>query len=147
MRNDWTSAEISALYHQPLLDLLMQAQNVHREFHPPNQVQMCRLLSIKTGGCPEDCGYCPQSAHYQTGVERQQLMNKDEILSSARMAKAEGATRFCMGAACRQAPQGREFSLVLESVRRVRDLGMEVCCTLALLPEQQPPTLKPPRLT
>ncbi len=147
MRNDWTRAEISALYHQPLLDLLMQAQNVHREFHPPNQVQMCRLLSIKTGGCPEDCGYCPQSAHYQTGVERQQLMNKDEILSSARMAKAEGATRFCMGAAWRQAPQGREFDSVLESVRGVADLGMEVCCTLGMLTEEQAQSLKQAGLT
>ena len=127
MRNDWARPEISALYHQPLLDLLLQAQNVHREFHPANQVQMCRLLSIKTGGCPEDCGYCPQSAHYETGVERQQLMNKDEILSAACAAKAEGATRFCMGAAWRQAPQGREFDSVLESVRGVADLGMEVC--------------------
>jgi len=147
MRNDWTRAEISALYHQPLLDLLMQAQNVHREFHPPNQVQMCRLLSIKTGGCPEDCGYCPQSAHYQTGVERQQLMNKDEILSSARMAKAEGATRFCMGAAWRQVPQGREFDSVLESVRGVADLGMEVCCTLGMLTEEQAQSLKQAGLT
>src|SRR5258708_32019071 len=147
MRNDWTRAEISAVYHQPLLDLLTQAQNVHRKFHPPNQVQMCRLLSIKTGGCPEDCGYCPQSAHYQTDVERQQLMNKDEILSSARMAKAEGATRFCMGAAWRQAPQGREFDSVLESVRGVADLGMEVCCTLGILTEEQAQSPNQPELT
>src|SRR5258708_33358100 len=147
MRNDWTSAEISAVYHQPLLDLLTQAQNVHRKFHPPNQVQMCRLLSIKTGGCPEDCGYCPQSAHYQTGVERQQLMNKDEILSAAQAAKFEGATRFCMGAAWRQAPQGREFDLVLESVRGVAGLGMEVCCTLGMLTEEQAKSLKQAGLT
>ncbi len=147
MRNDWTCAEISALYHQPLLDLLMQSQNVHREFHPANQVQMCRLLSIKTGGCPEDCGYCPQSAHYQTGVERQQLMNKDEILSAARAAQAEGATRFCMGAAWRQAPEGREFDSVLESVRGVADLGIEVCCTLGMLTEEQAKSLKHVGLT
>src|SRR6267378_7334982 len=80
MRTDWTRPEISALYHQPLLDLLWKAQQVHREFHPANQVQMCRLLSIKTGGCPEDCAYCPQSAHYPTGVERQALMDTDQIL-------------------------------------------------------------------
>jgi biotin synthase len=125
----------------------MQAQDVHRKFHPPNQVQMCRLLSIKTGGCPEDCGYCPQSAHYQTGVERQQLMNKDEILSAARAAKTEGATRFCMGAAWRQAPQGREFDSVLESVRGVADLRMEVCCTLGMLTEEQAASLKQAGLT
>src|SRR5258708_32656253 len=147
MRNYFTRAEISALYHQPLLDLIMQAQNVHREFLPPNQVQMCRLLSIKTGGCPEGCGYCPQSAHYQTGVERQQLMNKGEILSAARAAQAEGGTRFCMGAAWRQAPEGREFDSVLESVRGVADLGIEVCCTLGMLTEEQAKSLKHVGLT
>ncbi|HLY98201.1 MAG TPA: biotin synthase, partial [Candidatus Angelobacter sp.] len=115
MLTDWTRKEISSIFHKPLLDLLMQAQQVHREFHAANQVQMCRLLSIKTGGCPEDCGYCPQSAHYTTGVQRQQLMDKDEVAASARTAKAEGATRFCMGAAWRQAPRGAEFESVLES--------------------------------
>src|SRR5580765_17059 len=124
MRTDWTRQEIAALYHQPLLDLLLQAQRLHREFHPANEVQMCRLLSIKTGGCPEDCAYCPQSARYSTGVERQPLMNCDEILPAARRAKTEGATRFCMGAAWRQAPQGSEFDSVLESVRAVAALGM-----------------------
>jgi biotin synthase len=147
MRTDWTRQEIAALYHQPLLDLLLQAQQVHRQFHPANQVQMCRLLSIKTGGCPEDCAYCPQSAHYPAGVERQPLMSSAEILPAARRARAEGATRFCMGAAWRQAPQGREFDSVLESVRAVAALGMEVCCTLGMLTPEQAVQLKAAGLT
>src|SRR5579871_388294 len=147
MRTDWTREEISAIYHQPLLDLLLKAQQVHREFHPANQVQMCRLLSIKTGGCPEDCGYCPQSAHYRAGVERQQLMQTDEILVAARAAKTDGATRFCMGAAWRQAPQGPEFESVLETVRGVAALGMEVCCTLGMLTPLQAQQLKQAGLT
>jgi biotin synthase len=142
MRTDWVRQEIATLYHQPLMDLLMQAQKVHREFHPANEVQMCRLLSIKTGGCPEDCAYCPQSARYPTGVERQPLMDTDQILPAARNAKADGATRFCMGAAWRQAPQGREFDSVLETVRAVAALGMEVCCTLGMLTESQAVQLK-----
>jgi len=147
MRTDWTRQEIAALYHQPLLDLLLQAQQVHREFHPANQVQMCQLLSIKTGGCPEDCAYCPQSAHHDAGVERQPLMESSEILPAARRARAEGATRFCMGAAWRQAPQGREFDSVLESVRAVAALGMEVCCTLGMLTPEQAVQLKAAGLT
>src|SRR5215472_1427609 len=142
MRTDWTRQEITAIYREPLLDLLLRAQSVHREHHPANQVQMCRLLSIKTGGCPEDCAYCPQSARYSTGVERQALMNRDEILPAAQRAKAEGSTRFCMGAAWRQAPQGREFESVLESVRAVATLDMEVCCTLGMLTESQARQLK-----
>lgn len=147
MRTDWTRQEISAIYNQPLLDLLLQAQKVHREFHPANEVQMCRLLSIKTGGCPEDCAYCPQSAHYQAGVERQQLMEPDQVLAAACTAKTEGATRFCMGAAWRQAPQGKEFDSVLESVQGVAALGMEVCCTLGMLTETQARQLKEAGLT
>ena len=147
MRTDWTREEIARIYHQPLLDLLLEAQKVHREFHPANQVQMCRLLSIKTGACPEDCGYCPQSAHYRTDVERQGLMDTDEILAAARVAKADGATRFCMGAAWRQAPQGAEFESVLESVRGVAELGMEVCCTLGMLTPPQAEQLKQAGLT
>lgn len=142
MRTDWTRQEIAAIYHQPLLDLLLQAQKIHREFHPANRVQMCRLLSIKTGGCPEDCAYCPQSAHYSTGVNREPLMNAAAILPAAQRAKADGSTRFCMGAAWRQAPHGREFESVLESVRAVAALGMEVCCTLGMLTESQARQLK-----
>src|SRR5437764_8134691 len=147
MRTDWIRSEIAAIYHQPLLDLLLQAQKIHREFHPANQVQMCRLLSVKTGGCPEDCAYCPQSAHYQTGVKPQRFMETAEILSAAERAKAEGATRFCMGAAWRQAPQGREFDSMLESVRAVAALGMEVCCTLGMLTQTQADALKEAGLT
>src|SRR5260370_19750605 len=109
MRTNWTHQEISAVYHQPFVDLLFQAQEVHREFHPAGEVQICRLLSIKTGGCPGDCAYCPQSAHYRTGGERQQLIDKNEILPCASKAKAEGATPLCMGAAWRQAPQRHRF--------------------------------------
>jgi biotin synthase len=147
VRTDWTRLEVSRLYHQPLLDLVLQAQTVHRDFHPANEVQMCRLLSIKTGGCPEDCAYCPQSAHYSTGVQRQALMDKDEVMIFARRAKADGATRFCMGAAWRDAPQGREFESVLESVGAVAALGMEVCCTLGMLTGEQAVRLKEAGLT
>jgi biotin synthase len=147
MRTDWTRQEVAAIYREPLLDLLLRAQTVHREHHPVNQVQMCRLLSIKTGGCPEDCAYCPQSARYATGVERQALMNCHEVLPAARRAKAEGSTRFCMGAAWRQAPQGGEFDSVLESVRAVAALGMEVCCTLGMLTPSQAIELKEAGLT
>lgn len=147
MRTDWTRQEVSAIYHRPLLDVLFQAQTVHREFHPANVVQMCRLLSIKTGGCPEDCAYCPQSAHYQTGVKRHPLMQVDDILIAAQNAKADGATRFCIGAAWREAPQGREFESVLESVRAVGALGVEVCCTLGMLTEVQAQRLKDAGLT
>jgi biotin synthase len=147
MRTDWTRHEVSSIYHLPLLDLLLQAQKIHREFHPANEVQMCRLLSIKTGGCPEDCAYCPQSAHYQSGAERQQLMEPDQVMAAARTAKTEGATRFCMGAAWRQAPQGKEFDSVLKSVQAVAALGMEVCCTLGMLTETQAFKLKEAGLT
>jgi biotin synthase len=136
MRTDWTRQEIAAIYHQPLLDLLAQAQEVHRKFHPANEVQMCRLLSIKTGGCPEDCAYCPQSARYPTGVEREPLMNYDEILPAAQRAKADGATRFCMGAAWR-GPKERDLEPVLEMVRGVKALGLETCCTLGMLRDGQ----------
>jgi biotin synthase len=147
MRTDWTRHEVASIYQQPLLDLLLQAQSTHRDFHPVNEVQMCRLLSIKTGGCPEDCAYCPQSAHYRTSVERQPLMQTHEIVVAARRAKGEGATRFCMGAAWRQAPSGSEFDSVVESVRAVADLGMEVCCTLGMLTQEQAFRLKEAGLT
>jgi biotin synthase len=147
MHTQWTRKEVRSIYRQPLLDLLLQAQKTHRDFHPATEVQMCRLLSIKTGGCPEDCAYCPQSAHYRAGVERQPLMQTDEIVAAARRAKVEGATRFCMGAAWRQAPDGSEFDSVLESVRAVADLGMEVCCTLGMITEAQAFKLKEAALT
>jgi biotin synthase len=147
MRTDWSRRDVSSIYSQPLLNLLFDAQNIHRQFHPANQVQMCRLLSIKTGGCPEDCAYCPQSARYETGVAREQLMNTQEIVAAATRAKADGATRFCMGAAWRQAPHGREFDSILESVRAVAGLGIEVCCTLGMLTDAQAQRLKRAGLT
>jgi biotin synthase len=147
MHAEWTRAEVTSIYRQPLLDLLLEAQRTHRDFHRPNEIQACRLLSIKTGGCPEDCAYCPQSAHYRTGVERQALMRTDEILVAAHRAKTEGATRFCMGAAWRRAPEGDEFKSVLESVHAVADLGIEVCCTLGMLTQAQAFDLKEAGLT
>src|SRR5215467_4706207 len=109
MRHDWTIAEIESLYHTPLVALLFQAQEVARAWHPPDQVQTCHLVSIKTGGCPEDCAYCPQSAHYDTPVSRQGLMDLEDVMARARRAAADGVTRLCMGAAWRDAPAGPEF--------------------------------------
>jgi len=147
IRHDWTRDEIRQIFKLPLPELIFRAQVVHREFHEPEEVQLCRLLSIKTGACPEDCAYCPQSAHYDTGVDRQELMNPGDVLEAARRAKSEGATRFCMGAAWRQVPQGREFERVLEMVRGVSALDMEVCCTLGMLTEDQALRLKEAGLT
>jgi biotin synthase len=147
MSTPWARENISEIYHRPLMDLVFEAQQTHRQFHTPNEVQMCRLLSIKTGGCPEDCGYCPQSAHYETGVEREHLLDARAVRAAATQAQAAGATRFCMGAAWREAPQGRQFESVLESVRAVADLGMEVCCTLGMLSLSQAAMLKEAGLT
>lgn len=137
VRSDWTRAEIQTIFHEPLLELVFQAQQVHRQFHPPGEVQLCRLLSIKTGGCPEDCAYCPQSAHYHTDVKAGALMPVEEVQREAEKARDEGATRFCMGAAWREVREGRDFEKVLEMVRAVASLDMEVCCTLGMLNERQ----------
>ena len=137
IRHDWSLPEIEAIYVEPLTSLVFRAATVHREHHDPNQVQGCMLLSIKTGGCPEDCGYCPQAARYHTNVEHQPLMPVADTLESARAAKAQGATRFCMGAAWRDVPKDARFDQVLEMVRGVRALGMEACCTLGMLNEGQ----------
>lgn len=147
VRHDWTRQEIRKIYSLPLPALIFRAQTVHRRFHRADEVQMCRLLSIKTGSCPEDCAYCPQSAHYQTGVSRQDLLDPSEVRAAAERAKAEGATRFCMGAAWRQVPEGREFDRVLEMVRSVSALDLEVCCTLGMLSEAQALRLKEAGLT
>ncbi|HVB86325.1 MAG TPA: biotin synthase BioB [Candidatus Dormibacteraeota bacterium] len=147
IRHDWTRDEIRAIYRLPLPELIFQAQLAHREFHRADEVQMCRLLSIKTGGCPEDCAYCSQSAHYKTEVTRESLMNPAEVLRAAERAKREGATRFCMGAAWRQVSDGKEFDTVLEMVRGVAALDMEVCCTLGMLTESQAARLKDAGLT
>ena len=146
-RHNWTRQELRAIYNLPLPELLYRAQSTHRQFHNPNEIQLCRLLSIKTGGCPEDCAYCPQSAHYTTGVPRENLMNVPEVLAAAERAKTEGATRFCMGAAWRDAPQGPEFQSVLEMVSGVAKLKMEVCCTLGMLTKDQARELKTAGLT
>jgi len=136
-RHDWTLIEIGEIYSLPLPELLFRAQQAHRTHHAPDQVQTCRLLSIKTGGCPEDCAYCPQSAHYSTGLERESLMNPGVVIEAARRARAEGVTRFCLGAAWREAPEGKEFEQVLEMVAGIAAEGLEVCCTLGMLSEEQ----------
>ena len=133
----WDRPAVREVYNRPLLELVYAAQEVHRKFHNPAEVQLCRLLSIKTGGCPEDCAYCPQSAHYDANVERQGLLDPQHVIGVAKDAAARGVTRFCMGAAWREAPRGQEFDKVLEMVRGVSGLGLEVCCTLGMLTEQQ----------
>jgi biotin synthase len=147
LRHDWTRGEIRGIYRQPLPDLLFTAQKLHREFHDPTRVQFCRLLSVKTGGCPEDCSYCPQSAHYSTEVSRGGLLPVDEVADFAERARGEGATRFCMGAAWRQVQEGEDFENVLEMVRRVAKLGMEVCCSLGMLNDGQAERLADAGLT
>lgn len=137
LRYDWTIEEIEALYTAALPELVFRAQTVHRAHHSPDEVQGCMLLSIKTGGCPEDCSYCPQAARYKTDVTRAPLLSLEETLENARRAHKQGATRFCMGAAWRDVPEGREFEQVLEMVRGVRALGMEACCTLGMLNQKQ----------
>ncbi len=147
LRHDWTVAEVMRLYQSPLFELLDRAREVHRRWHASNEVQLCRLLSVKTGGCPEDCAYCPQSAHYDTGVEREPLLSVERVLSAAQRAKEQGATRFCMGAAWRQVRDGAEFDRVLEMVSGVRDLGLEACATLGMLDASQAERLKHAGLT
>src|SRR5438309_6743641 len=142
IRYDWTLAEVRAIHDLPLLDLLHRAQSVHREHFGDNKVQLCSLLSVKTGGCPEDCAYCPQAARYHTGVEAEPLLQTGEVLAAARKARDAGATRFCMGAAWREVKDGAQFDRVLEMVRGVRALGLEACCTLGMLTPDQARRLK-----
>jgi biotin synthase len=147
LRHDWTVAEIEAVYTAPLPDLVFRAQTVHRAHHRPDEVQGCMLLSIKTGGCPEDCAYCPQSAHYTTEVGRSELVSLPDLTTAATRAKEQGATRFCMGAAWRDVPDGRAFEQVLDMVRVVRGLGLEACCTLGMLTQAQADALADAGLT
>ncbi|PYU07398.1 MAG: biotin synthase BioB [Acidobacteria bacterium] len=142
LRHDWQRSEVESIYRTPLPSLVFRAQTVHRQHHPQDRVQTCQLLSIKTGGCPEDCGYCPQSAHYDAGVGREGLLDPQHVVEVAKEAVGRGVTRFYMGAAWRQAPEGREFQKVLEMVRGVSALGLEVCCTLGMLSERQAEQLK-----
>ena len=147
VRHNWIAAEIEAIYTAPLPDLLFRAQGIHRAHHRPDEVQGCMLLSIKTGGCPEDCAYCPQSAHYRTDVAQTGLVSLHDLTDAASRARDQGATRFCMGAAWRDVPDGPEFSRVLDMVRAVRGLGMEACCTLGMLTQEQGDALAAAGLT
>jgi biotin synthase len=141
VRNDWSLAEIQDLFALPFLDLVFRAQQVHRHFQAPNTVQISTLLSIKTGGCPEDCAYCPQSLRYDTGLESQDLMELEEVVSRANAAKQAGATRFCMGAAYRS-PKQKDLRKVIAMVREVKALGLETCATLGMLSSDQARELK-----
>ncbi|MDA0193787.1 MAG: biotin synthase BioB [Bacteroidetes bacterium] len=142
IRNDWTTEEISEIYHSPVLELIYRAATVHRKFNDPSEVQVCTLLSVKTGGCPEDCSYCPQAARYHTDVEVHKLLEVDEVLDNAKAAKESGSTRFCMGAAWREVRDNSDFDKVLEMVKGVNRMGLEVCCTLGMLTEDQAKKLK-----
>ncbi|WP_295769056.1 biotin synthase BioB [uncultured Mucilaginibacter sp.] len=137
VRHDWTKEEISDIYHTPLLDLIYRAATVHRENKDYAEVQISSLISVKTGGCPEDCAYCPQAARYQTGVNVHAILPKEEVVAAAQKAKAGGASRLCMGAAWREVRDNRDFDKVIEMVQAVNELDMEVCCTLGMLTESQ----------
>jgi biotin synthase len=137
MKNDWTIQEIAEIYNTPLLELIYKASTVHREYHDTGEVQVCTLLSIKTGGCPEDCAYCPQAARYNTGVSVQAFMKKEDVIAYAEKARKAGSTMFCMGAAWREVRDNKDFDRVLDMVKGVNKLGMEVCCTMGMLTEEQ----------
>ncbi len=137
IRHDYTALETRAIHDLPLPRLVLRAQTVHQQHHQADEVQLCSLLSVKTGGCPEDCAYCPQSSRYETSVGPERMLTKEEVLAAAERAKAAGATRFCMGAAWREVKDGRAFDAVVEMTRGVRSLGMEACVTLGMLNEEQ----------
>jgi biotin synthase len=141
VRNDWSLAEAQALFDLPFNDLLFHAQRVHRRHFDPNRVQVSTLLSVKTGGCPEDCAYCPQSVRHDTGLEREELLQASEVVAAAEAAKRRGATRFCMGAAYRN-PKPRQLEQIKQMVREVRALGLETCATLGMLTPEQAGELK-----
>ena len=146
-RHDWTLAEIRDIYQAPIPDLIYRAQQVHRAHNDPNEVQMCTLLSIKTGACPEDCAYCPQSARYKTELEVEKLLDTELVLHAAKKARDAGSTRFCMGAAWRQVKDNQDFDRVLDMVRGVRELGMEACATLGMVTAEQAERLAEAGLT
>ncbi|MDA8018505.1 MAG: biotin synthase BioB [Thermoanaerobaculia bacterium] len=147
VRHDWSDGEIRALHDLALTELLFRAQAVHRQHHAADEVQLCTLMSIKTGACPEDCAYCPQSARWNTELEVERLLDVDTVLDAARAARRAGSTRFCMGAAWRQVKDNTDFDSVLDMVRGVRDLGLEACCTLGMLTEEQAKKLADAGLT
>jgi biotin synthase len=142
IRNSWTREEIAGIYNRPILELVYQGATVHRQYHDPAEVQVCTLLSVKTGGCPEDCAYCPQAARYHTDVKVHKLLEVEEVLGKALEAKEAGSTRFCMGAAWREVRDNRDFDKVIDMVKGVNNLGMEVCCTLGMLTHEQALKLK-----
>jgi len=142
IRTDWTIDEITSIYEKPLLELIYKAATVHREYNETGEVQVCTLLSIKTGGCPEDCSYCPQAARYHTDVEVQPLMSLETVKAAALRAKESGSTRFCMGAAWREVRDNKDFDRVLDMVKAVNELDMEVCATLGMITEEQAQKLK-----
>ncbi len=137
LRNNWTKEEIEAVYNLPLLELVYKAATIHREWHNPEEIQMSTLLSIKTGGCPEDCSYCGQAARYHTNIKVQALLPTEQVIQHAQKAKDSGSSRFCMAAAWREVRNNRDFDRVIDMVKGVNALGMEVCCTLGMLTEEQ----------
>ncbi len=142
IRNNWTKEEIAEIYNMPVMELIYKASNVHHHYHTTGEVQVCTLLSVKTGGCPEDCAYCPQAARYSTDVEAHKLLDYDEVITKALIAKENGSTRFCMGAAWRNVRDNKDFDHVLQMVKGVAELNLEVCCTLGMLSEDQAHKLK-----
>ena len=142
IRNNWTREEIAEIFNAPIMDLIYRSATVHRTYHDPREVQVCTLLSVKTGGCPEDCSYCPQAARYHTNVKTHKLMEVDEVINAALVAKESGSTRFCMGAAWREVRDNKDFDKVLDMVKGVSTMGMEVCCTLGMLTDDQARKLK-----
>jgi len=142
IRNDWTKDEVAEIFNLPIMELMYRASVVHRKFQATGEVQVCTLLSVKTGGCPEDCAYCPQASRYHTEVEKHNLLEYDEVLTKALIAKENGSTRFCMGAAWRKIKDNQDFDNVLEMVKGVSNIGLEVCCTLGMLTEDQAKKLK-----
>lgn len=142
IRNNWTREEISQIFHSPILDLIYRAASVHRQFNDAQEVQVCTLLSVKTGGCPEDCAYCPQAARYHTEVKVHKLLSVKEVLAKAEDALQAGSTRFCMGAAWREVRDNKDFDSVIDMVQGVAQMGLEVCCTLGMLTPHQANRLK-----
>ena len=142
LRHDWTVAEVRALYDTPLLELVDQARKVHLQHHPANEVQLCTLLSIKTGGCQENCKYCSQSSHYETSVQPEKMLEVGDVVEAAKRAKDAGATRFCMGAAWRQVRGGPAFDRVLTIIKEVKAVGIETCMTLGMLDESHAQALR-----
>ncbi|RAU82604.1 biotin synthase BioB [Pontibacter arcticus] len=142
LRNNWSLDEIKAIYYKPVLELIVEAAQVHKQYQATGEVQVCTLLSVKTGGCPEDCSYCPQAARFHTDVEVHKLLSQEQVLTAAQRARDGGSTRFCMGAAWREVRDNRDFDKVLDMVKGVNDLGLEVCCTLGMVNEYQAEKLK-----